>query len=184
MVVAFFRRQKMSGGYVDPAAAVAIQAEATSNSTYYIAVAALIIAILAIIIIIVVAVLLYQGNSNTVNDVFRTWQLNSATASTNPQPWQATPNTCLIIPADAPVNYVVKVQSFTNFSTIVTSGRTSIFTIDNSLSANAVTVTLDGGSVQPAAAAYSKIAAGTVGQFIWIDQTHIQRQILGATPPV
>ncbi len=178
--------RKMSYNYPDPmaagvsqnvVAAEIAQVEATSNSAYYIGIAALIMAIIAIIIIIVVAYLLYSGN-NVVDDSFRSWNINTAVATNNS--WVAAPNSMLLVPTNIPATgYTVTILPFSNINLSVANSRTSIFIIDNTLSATqSVTVV---GSSGITVQGNPVIAPGTAAEFVWISPTAVRRLILGAT---
>ena len=159
----------MDVDYYPPPAAAPVE-------TSWTATIALILAILALIIIIVVAVFAFR-DINVISEIFDIWTVQTS-LTTSPDSFTAAPNSIFSINPGLMVPLTVTIVPFANIATVITTGRTTLFKIDNISSNQNITVTPPSGGFAPRAANAPNpalVSPGTTATYMWTTTTQVKR---------
>jgi Flp pilus assembly protein TadG len=145
------------------------------STARYVAYFSLFLVIILVVLIIVFALYYFQSPA-VVEEVSKTWSVQAGLTTTG-EPYTAAPNSIYLVNNTLTGPFSVKVVAYSTIATDVTSGKTTIFTINNTVATSPLAdVTITGvtvqGTVTPAA---NVVLHGTSGQYMWVDATTIRR---------
>jgi hypothetical protein len=144
-----------------------------SSGSGWVAWIALILVIIIIIVVIVIAVFGFR-DFNTIQQQFETWTLTNG-VTTSPENFIGNPNSILRVASGVAAGHTINIQAPANISSILSSGQTVIFMIDNTASTQTVTLVPPAGGTITGVAGSTTIGAGFTGELYWISATSLIR---------